>query len=80
MDTHITEGHLSGAGAVQSLAPLELAKETGTFPSDENRTAVVASHPSQPSTTIAARTEVEQHRVTSSSTASHSEVDDECPS
>jgi len=87
MDTHITEGQPSGAGAVQSLAPLELAEETETYYSDENRTAEVASHPSQLSTTTAASPEeaVEQQqqpqqKVTSSSTASHGEVDDECPS
>ena len=85
MDTHITEGQPSGAGAVQSLAPLELAEETETYHSDENRTAGVASYPSQLSTTTAANPEAEaeqQHQpiVTSSSTASHGEVDDECPS
>jgi len=81
MNTHITEGHPSGAGAARSLAPLELAEETESYHSDENRTAGVASHPSQLSTTTAANPEaVEKPTVTSSSTASHGEVDNECPS
>ena len=85
MDTHTTEGHPSGAGAVRSLAPSELVDETETYHSDENRTARVASHPPQLSTTTAARPEVEaveqpQPTVTSSSTASHGQVDDERPS
>jgi len=84
MDTHKTEGQPSGTGAVQSLAPLELAEETETYHSDENRTAGVASHPLQLSTATAASPEVAEQQpqrgVTSSSTASHGEVDDECPS
>ena len=63
MDTHITEGHLSGAGAVQPHAPLELAggdseAETNSRFNDEDRAAVVASSATlhQPPTTTTTTT------------------------
>ena len=84
-DTHTIEGRPSGAGAVRSLAPSELAGEMETYHSHENRTARVASPTPQLSTTTVASPEaVEQSQpqatVTSSSTASHGPVDDERPS